>query len=323
MQEIFRSETDPYFNIAAEEYLIRHSVNEICMVWVNKPAVVCGKHQNVFAEVNHKFTWSNNIPVIRRISGGGTVYHDEGNLNYTLILNGKQQNLVDYEEYTKPVLLALKKIGIKAKLHGKSDLVIGDRKFSGNSMHVFKNRVIHHGTLLFSSNIDNLRQALLTDESAYQSKAVRSNRSHVTNISEHLKQNMTFSEFREFFTKFLKDFFNASTGKELTDTEKAIIKKLTTEKYNKWEWNYAYSPAFRKKISGFPQKINTVLTFGVSKGVIESIETESMEHVPDWLNELVYILKNKRFHPDDIREALISCNFANTIDPDRLIEKLF
>jgi len=321
MQEIFRSETDPYFNIAAEEYLIRHSVDEICMVWVNKPAVVCGKHQNVFAEVNHKFTWKNNIPVIRRISGGGTVYHDEGNLNYTLILNGKSQNLVNYEVYTKPVLLALQAIGIEARLHGKSDLVIGERKFSGNSMHVFKNRVIHHGTLLFESNLENLRQALLTDESVYQSKAVKSNRSHVTNISEHLKSDMTFSGFREYFTRFLVKYFNAKPKNNLTETDISAISKLSNEKYRKWEWNYGYSPTFKKKVFEFARENNIVLEFTIDKGVIEGIGFEGDR--PEWLNEFEDILKKKRFHPDDIREALISCNFANKVDPDGLITKLF
>jgi lipoate---protein ligase len=157
---IYNPSTEPYFNMAAEEYLLKNFSANIFMLWRNDNAVVVGKHQNSLAEINHDFVQQNNIKVVRRLSGGGTVFHDLGNLNFTFITNGEGEELVNFRKFTQPILEVLLQLGVHAKFEGRNDLTINGLKFSGNAEHVFKKRTLHHGTLLFSSKISDLTQAL-------------------------------------------------------------------------------------------------------------------------------------------------------------------
>ena len=153
---------------------------------INDPSVIIGKHQAAHREVNTKFVTENKIPVIRRISGGGTVFHDQGNLNFTFIRQSEEGKQVDFRKYTRPVIDFLVSLGIDAKFEGKNDIKVDGLKISGNAEHVHRNRVLHHGTLLFSSSIDMLRNSIRTDKSCYTTRAVGSNPSSVMNLSEKL-----------------------------------------------------------------------------------------------------------------------------------------
>lgn len=240
-----RPQTDPFFNLAAEEYLVKNTKEALFMLWQNTPSVVVGKHQNALKEINLKFLQEKNIPVIRRISGGGTVFHDLGNLNYSFINFGARESLVDFKKYSQPILDVLQKLGVDAQLVGKSDLKIKDLKFSGNASHVHKNTVLHHGTLLFSSELKNLDSSIKVSEINFSDKAVKSNRSTVTNIQSHLKETMSLEEFKQKIIDFVMTSFPNTEIRDFTKTEIEKIQELAEEKYKSWEWNFGYSPRYQ------------------------------------------------------------------------------
>jgi len=194
---IDRRETDPFFNLAAEEYVLKSFSEEVFMLWTSDASVVVGKHQVAAAEANLPYTWKASIPVIRRISGGGTVYHDPGNLNFSIVAGGEKEKLVDYARYTRGVIRGLAGLSVDAALQGKSSLFTGGLKFSGNAAHVYKNRVLHHGTLLFNTDLQQLRKCIRPDHRHYHDRSVRSVDSRITNLIDHLPKGMDMTAFRE------------------------------------------------------------------------------------------------------------------------------
>jgi lipoate---protein ligase len=207
--------TEPYFNMALEEHLLRNFSANIFMLWRNNNAIVVGKHQNTLAEINLDFVKQQNIKVVRRLSGGGTVFHDLGNLNFTFIENGEGEELINFRKYTQPILDVLAQLGVEARFEGRNDLTINGLKFSGNAEHVFRKRTLHHGTLLFSSQISDLTQALNVDPEKFKDKAVKSVRSRVTNISDHLKVKMDVKEFANRIMNHIRSKYPQATVYEL------------------------------------------------------------------------------------------------------------
>jgi len=265
---IIRHETDPYFNLAAEEYVLKHFDQDCFMLWRNEPSIIVGKHQNTLAEINAEFVRENQIRVVRRLSGGGAVFHDLGNLNFTFIASGEHHQLVDFRKFTLPILEVLKKLGIEARFEGRNDLTIGGRKFSGNAEHVYKSRVLHHGTLLFSAAMADLSGALNVDPDKFTDKAVKSVRSRVTNISEHLNRPMTVLEFRDHIMNHIMETTGDAQIYSFTDGDINAISKLRDEKYITWEWNFGYSPKynFRKAVKTNGGKLEVALE--VANGII-------------------------------------------------------
>jgi len=270
---LYQSRTrDPYFNLAAEEYLLKNFDEDFFYLYINDPCIVLGKHQNTVAEINVPYVFENNLKVVRRLSGGGTVFHDHGNLNFCFIQKGVEGHLVDFKKYTQVILKTLTDLGVNASLKGKSDLVINDLKFSGNAEHVFRNKVLHHGTLLFSSDLSQLNEAIKADWSKFKDKAVRSNRSEVTNIVSHLNPSLTIDEFR---VEILNTLLAERTDIDfypLNDNDEKAIKALVAEKYSTWEWNFGYSPDYEftniEKVA-----VGTLqLKLKISKGLISTIE---------------------------------------------------
>jgi lipoate-protein ligase A len=235
--------TDPYFNLAAEEYLLKKSTEEYLILCINSPSVIIGKHQVAHREADTEYVTRNNIPVIRRISGGGTVFHDQGNLNFTFIINGKKGSQVDFRKYTLPVIQVLSTLGVEAKFEGKNDLKVNGLKISGNAEHVYHERVLHHGTLLFNSQLDVLRKSLRADKSHYSTRAVSSNTSSVINLKEIISGVKDISEFRQHMLEYFLD----KPGNrifELSSESVNEINSLAEKKFRTWEWNYAYGPEY-------------------------------------------------------------------------------
>ena len=287
---IIREETDPYFNLAAEEYVLKNFNRDCFMLWRNEPSIIVGKHQNTLAEINTEYVKQNNIRVVRRLSGGGAVFHDLGNLNFTFTASGEHHQLVDFRKFTLPVLEVLKSLGIEAKFEGRNDLTIDGRKFSGNAEHVYKNRVLHHGTLLFSAMMNDLSSALQVDPAKFEDKAVKSVRSRVTNISEHLKSPLTVIEFRDLILKHVMDSNSGAEQYSFSESDKTAISRLADEKYKTWEWNFGYSPKynFRKQIKTNGGKLE--INLEVENGVIRKAR-----FFGDFFNKL---------DPAEIEEAL-------------------
>lgn len=237
---IHNKSTNPYFNLATEEYLFKNKSENIFMLWRNEPSIIVGKHQNTLSEINYEYVKEKQIKVVRRLTGGGAVFHDLGNVNFTFIQTGENEKLVDFRKYTQPIIDVLQKLGINAKFEGRNDLTIDGKKFSGNAEHVFKNRILHHGTLLFSAQISDLTQALKVDESKFHDKAVKSVRSRVTNISEHLTKPITIEEFIDLVYQDIKETTPDAVDYELTPEDIEQINKLVETKYSTWDWNYGY-----------------------------------------------------------------------------------
>jgi lipoate---protein ligase len=237
--------TDPFFNLSIEEFLLKNSKEEYLLLYINDPSVIIGKHQSGHREVNTKFVTENQIPVIRRISGGGTVFHDRGNLNFSFIRQSEDGKQVDFRKYTLPVINFLKSVGLEASLGGKNDLNVDGLKISGNAEHVYRNRVLHHGTLLFSTSLEMLRNSIRTDSSCYKSRAVLSNPASVTNLNVILSVFHSIHEFRsEMAGYFLKNFSDL-VPYEPAQEELLQAENLSSSKYMTWEWNWAYGPEYK------------------------------------------------------------------------------
>ena len=214
------------------------------MLWKNEKCILIGNYQNAYSEINTDYVKQYNIPVVRRITGGGTVFNDEGNFNFSFISCNVGEDCFDFKKFTTPIVLALNKLGIKAELSGRNDLTIEGKKFSGNAQYKSKNKVLHHGTLLFSSNISDLANALKVNPIKIESKGIKSVKSRVTNICDYLKVSMTSEEFKEYlFNEVYSTTENAEIY-EITEADWKEINQIAAKKYATWEWNYGKNPQF-------------------------------------------------------------------------------
>ncbi len=265
---------DPYFNLATEEYLLKNKQEDVFMLWSSDSSIVVGKHQNALAEINHRYVRENHIKVARRLSGGGTVFHDPGNLNFTFIRKMEKIEEVNYKLFLAPVKAALEGLGLTITSSKRDDLLLDEKKISGNAQHVFKKRVLHHGTLLFDSHLSKLKNALKVDLSRFEDKAVQSNRSTVTNIMGYLPQPMTVGEFGQYMFETISKSFEGYEVAELSPEDHAAIQVLRDEKYCQWEWIYGYSPKYiyRNTLNTGNGELKVALH--IRRGKIEQLEWE-------------------------------------------------
>ncbi len=301
---ITRHETDPYFNLAAEEYVMDHFDRDCFMLWRNAPAIIVGRHQNTLAEINHDYVRQHNIPVVRRMSGGGAVFHDLGNLNFTFIAAGDANTQVDFRRFTRPILDALRGLGVDARFEGRNDLTIDGRKFSGNAEYIHKGRILHHGTLLFSAQMADVAAALRPDPAKFADKAVKSVRSRVTNISEHLPQPMTVLEFRDCLMEYVMAETPDAEAYTFTATDRAAIERLRDTKYATWEWNYGHSPRYN-----FNKRLRTTggtveVTLDVADGIIRAARFYGDYFTRRDPAELAAALVGATHREDELRERL-------------------
>jgi len=265
--------TNPYFNLAAEEYVLRNFKENCFMLWRNKPSIIVGKHQNTLAEINFEYVKENNIDVVRRLSGGGAVFHDLGNLNFTFIQNVEgNDNLVDFKKYTKPIIEVLHQLGINARFEGRNDIMVDGKKISGNAEHIFKKRVLHHGTLLFSSVISDLSKALKVNPLKYHDKGVKSVRSRVTNISDYLLEKMTVMEFRDKILSYILDSDDKAKIYKYSENDIEQINQLVKDKYSTWKWNFGYSPKYNFEKSVVTKNGRFEIQMNIEKGFIKNIK---------------------------------------------------
>ncbi len=265
---------NPYLNLATEEFLLRNSDEDFFRLWICSPAVICGKNQNLLAEHNYAYVLENEIAAIRRISGGGAVYHDEGNLNFSFIQRAKQNNPINFTEFTQPIVNALHQIGIESTVGKTGDLRVGNFKISGNAVNVFKNRILQHGTLLFNANLNNLSAALKSNYQKYSGKAVQSIRTNVMNISSIINKNISIESFIEIIIEEVVKIHGKLEIYKLQNTEFEQIEQLAAEKYNSQNWNFGYSPeyCFENRIAD-----RFIVHFCVEKQIITKIQFYNIE----------------------------------------------
>ncbi|MEW5846242.1 MAG: lipoate--protein ligase [Bacteroidota bacterium] len=314
MRLLLQKSHDPYFNIASEEYLLRQSNDDYIILYRNTPSVIVGKHQNTMAELNHTFIYSNEIPVIRRLSGGGTVFHDLGNVNFCFILNGREGNLVDFKRFTQPIIDFLHILGLRAYRGEKNDIRVGDYKVSGNAEHVYKNRVMHHGTLLYNTNMQWLEQSIKSNEDSYTDRAIRSNRSKTINICEIIINPTTVEEFENALANFLADYFKPPLY-QLNKNEIEEINTLATSKYRDWNWNYGYNATYELKV----MIESEILLLRVIKGFIEKVEV--LHDNNGWVDQLAKILEGKQHDYLYLRDEIGKSKFSEKTQ--EIISKLF
>jgi lipoate-protein ligase A len=268
---IYSNNTNPKFNLAAEEYLFRNYNDDVFFLYVNEPSIVIGKHQNALAEVNFKFIEENNISVIRRLSGGGAVYHDLGNLNFSFHQTVPDPAKVSFKKFNTPIVEALIKMGVNAEISERNDIFVDGFKVSGHAEHVFRKRILSHGTLLFSANKKNLSTALKRDYGTFTGKAIQSVRSKVANISDFMQEPISMIDFSGNIISHVLSSGSSNLMYSLTQKDISEIEKLATEKYSTWEWNFAYSPNY-----SFMNTNDTAqIEIWVEKGIIKKAELES------------------------------------------------
>ncbi len=289
--------TDPYFNLASEQYLLDTKDGDIFMLWKNEPSVIIGKNQNAYAELNIDFIKKNNIKVVRRLTGGGAVFHDLGNVNFTFITAENNCKALNFKRFTKPVTDALRHFGVSAELSGRNDITVDGRKISGNAQCVYNGKIMHHGTLLFSADMSHLAGALNPDPEKFQSKGIKSVRSRVANISE-------FADIQiDDFIDYLESSFGGEV-KSLSSEDERAIQKLSDEKYSTWDWNYGKSKewsAIKKKRFDFGKLEAKIDATG---GIISSIRLEGDYFGIKPVSELEKTLIGKKLEYDSLTAAL-------------------
>jgi lipoate---protein ligase len=278
---------DPYFNLALEEFLLKTSSEEYIILFINSPSVIIGKHQSGHIEVNTKFVTENQIPVIRRISGGGTVFHDMGNLNFSYIRKCESGKQVDFPKYTKPVIDFLKTLGVDARFEGKNDLKVEGLKISGNSEHVHGNRVLHHGTILFNTRLDMLSNCIRKDKSCYSSRAVASNPSSVVNLADKINFYEDISGFKSGMMEFFLKYFPEAFPYEPSEAEILQAESIALSKYRTWEWNWAYGPEYSFSNIFKIDNVNHSCKFFVKDGIIKECEVNGSEEMKEASKKLV------------------------------------
>ena len=251
MKYIVNKSHNPFYNIALEAYAFRElrDEDELFILWINEPTIVIGKHQNAIEEINKAYTDEHGIHVVRRLSGGGAVYHDLNNLNYTIISNKTQEGAFDFKTFSQPVIETLADLGVTATFTGRNDLEIDGKKFCGNAQAYYKGRMMHHGCLLFDVDMTVLGNALQVSKDKIESKGVKSVRARVTNILDELPEKMTVEAFSEQLLNKIKEQYPDMTEYVLSEADLENIQNLADNQFATWDWTYGKSPDYTIKRS--------------------------------------------------------------------------
>ena len=262
---------DPMINLAIEEYCLKYLDPEetYLLFYINQPSIIIGKNQNTIEEINTKYVEDNGIKVVRRLSGGGAVYHDKGNLNFSFITKDDGDSFHNFKKFTEPVIKALEKLGVKAELSGRNDIMADGRKISGNAQFATRGRIFSHGTLLFDSEIEHVVSALNVKKEKIESEGIKASRSRVANISELMDQKMTTEEFRKILLSYIFDTNGDLPEYQLTEKDWEKIHEISRDRYQKWEWNYGRSPKFNLQHSKRFPAGSIDLRLEVKKGIIQ------------------------------------------------------
>lgn len=305
MKYIENNSTDPHYNLAFEEYIFKNLDKEdFVLLWRNGPSIIVGKNQNTIEEINMDYVKDNKINVVRRVTGGGAVYHDLGNLNFSFITKA-QSNLIDFKTYNIPIVKALEKLGVDCEFSGRNDIVIDGKKFSGIAQSIIKERVLNHGTLLFDSKLDTLSKALNVKRDKIESKGVKSVSSRVTNIKPYVRDDIDVLEFKELLLINIFEYFNQPVEiYELSHEDKEGIQRMVDEKYGTWEWNFGYSPEFNYKGYERFEGGGVDVRLHVVKGRIENCKVYGDFFGKGDIKDLEDKLRGAKYDKSEINELL-------------------
>lgn len=294
---------NPFYNLAFEEYVLRNRrEGDYLMLWQNDNTIVIGQNQNAEAEINRSFVESHGIRVVRRMTGGGAVYHDLGNLNYSFITDAGDSAQLAMARFTRPVVEALRGLGLQAEASGRNDILVDGKKVSGTAQRLAGNRILHHGTLLFDSNPEMVSGALNVDPAKFQSKSAKSVRSRIGNIRPCLPVDMDLPAFWAYLKKTLSG--SGFQQDALSEEELRAVEKLKCSKYDTWEWNFGRSPQYdlvnKRRFDGGSLEAGV----HVEKGVITNIGFFGDFLAVSPLDPLVQALEGCPFRREDVSAVL-------------------
>ncbi len=324
MYYIESSSHDAFWNMALEEYVLRtlSDKHDFFMLWQNRNAIVVGRFQNTVAEVNSAHVSAHGTQVVRRLSGGGAMYQDLGNLNFTFVVKQHVSKVLDFGMFALPVIDALRHMGVDAQLNGRNDIVVDDKKISGNAQFHEKGRTLHHGTLLFNSDLDSIGEALVVSNAKIQSKGVSSVRSRVTNILPHMATPVSIEAFKIILHERMFAH-NALTQYTLTEADHAAIDTLAREKYETWDWNYGKSPAYSMtKENRFPFG-SVLVSLDADGGVLRNLSIWGDFFGNGDMETLCQMLVGTALSRRALSDVLATCDldqYIAGIRPDQLIE---
>lgn len=306
MKYIVNKSNDPAYNIALEAYAFREltSEDEIFILWINEPAIIIGKHQNTIQEINKEYTDEHGIHVVRRLSGGGAVYHDLNNLNYTIISNKSEQGAFDFKTFSQPVIATLADLGVKAEFTGRNDLEIDGKKFCGNAQAYYKGRMMHHGCLLFDVDMSVLGDALIVSKDKIESKGIKSVRARVTNILNELPEKITVNEFSDKILEKMKETYPDMTEYVLSEDELVKIQESADTQFGTWDWTYGKAPEYtiERNVRYPAGKINTFAN--VQQSVIKNIKIYGDFFGIKDVEDIEKILIGTKYEYKDVLEKL-------------------
>ena len=292
--------TDPGMNLALEEYCLLNvdTADDYMLFYINQPSIIVGKHQNPFKECNVAYARKKGIQIVRRISGGGAVFHDHGNINFSFITGFRKGKLDYFKKLLQPIIATMHRLGVSAELMAKNNIVIESKKISGNSQYTNINRMLSHGTLLFDSDLDTLQRVLTSDLDFIESRGIRSVKSDVTNISAYTDESTRMSVFMRKLVEKCSECFGELKELKLSGNDWDRIYALCENKYKSWEWTYGKSPGFavRHRFNYASQKIDTAVY--VRHGIIEHLEIRNKTIGQAIRGNLQSRLIGKRYDPD-------------------------
>lgn len=294
---------DPHYNLAFEEYVLcNRTEGSYLLLWQNDNTVVIGRNQNAEAEINRAFVEEHHIHVVRRTTGGGAVYHDLGNLNYSFITDAGESNQLAMERFTRPVVEALKALGLQAEASGRNDILVEGRKVSGTAQRIAKGRILHHGTLLFDANPSMVAGSLRVDPEKFRSKSTKSVRSRIGNIRDFLQQDMDMPTFWTFLKEYLAG--EGMVPGTLTPTERMAIENLKREKYDQWDWNFGKSPQYdamnKKYWDGGCLEVHLCIADGTIHDIVFYGDFLALQP----LDQVEAALRGCRFRREDVARVL-------------------
>ncbi|MFX3616858.1 MAG: lipoate--protein ligase [Sporolactobacillus sp.] len=301
---------DQTLNFALEEYALTElDINETYLMFYRMtPTIIVGRNQNTLEEVNMDYIRAHDVAVTRRLSGGGAVFNDPGNLSFSFIAKDDGDSFNNYRKFTEPVIRALHHLGVEAKLEGRNDLVVGGKKISGNAQFVTKGRIFSHGTLLFDVDLDHVAEALNPDAEKYESKGIKSVRSRVTNIREHLQTDMDIDQFKQTLLRYIFEESGEIPEYTITDQDWEAIVTLARKRYRNWDWIYGKSPAFNVRKAQRFSGGRIDLRLNVKHGLIEQAtifgDFFGQGEVADFEKQLIGV----RYEPKDVEEFLNQVN---------------
>ncbi|HEN2815532.1 TPA: lipoate--protein ligase [Streptococcus agalactiae] len=306
MKYIVNTSNDPAYNVALEAYAFQKltDIDEIFILWINEPAIIIGRHQNTIQEINKEFIDKNGIHVVRRLSGGGAVYHDLNNLNYTIISNNTQEGAFDFQTFSKPVIDTLAKLGVKAEFTGRNDLEINGQKFAGNAQAYYKGRMMHHGCLLFDVDMSVLGQALKVSKDKIESKGIKSVRARVTNIVDHLSDKITVQEFSDAILAQTKEEYPEMDEYVLSDAELSEIQAMRDNQFATWDWTYGKAPEYTIE-RGVRYPAGKITTYAnVENSTIKSVKIFGDFFGVKPVDDIEKMLEGVRYDYKDVLAAL-------------------